>query len=464
MADTQGGGGSVAAYQGITGLLKPEHYPKLLRRYGNNFGQNSGMGSLFMMSEMIGASRNISRDDLYWWEEGWIINSGQVQAVAGAGGPGTSIAVTLTAASHGPNGQADFRVNDTVYFSSIGATTFYPYGFITAITPTANANVLTIYPYTAAMDISAGGANQVSANDTLFIATNAYAEGTTGRTSLTTPPIRKQTHWQIVKDTYSATGSSMGVENWPDMGEGAGNFQYAYDEKNTFMRHTCSIDLALLIGNRITNPAITATSGSTFDGLVPMIRQNGLNPTYGGVVNIPFFDQFNNLLDRQGSPVLYHGWVGNIFEQQLENMVTSDFKNGAVDYYSFKENITRDMAAELNLCFKSFTKSGRQFTWMKYGMFSHPQLAGTTGFRFNESAIFMPQANFTDRKTNEVQPAFTIYYKQMKDGRARKGMTVKTGMMAPTPTSALDAQQTDMLTELAPQFPIINQYAFVAPW
>lgn len=450
------GESSISGYS-LLGVLQRQDFPRLLPKFGNN----TGTGELMIMAEIMGATSNVSMEELFWFEEPYIDRYGTSITTVGATAPGASVTITLDAASHGPNGQSGFLVDDVVRVDAIGTTSTYAQARITAITATVNANVLTLEPRYTTTDFGAAGTNPIVAGTVISRVTNSMGEGSDARDALTVPPVRYQTYWHIARNTVKSTGSMMGAENRVNMGGGAGAFQYKYDIENNVKRHMSDIDQQLMFGQRPT----TTTAPSSFDGLeTRVLNGGGFNPAYGGVINTAFWDGMNLELDRRGSPNKYMLFTGSVFQQQLENWVSTDFKDGAIVWFSADGKMTPEMSIELNQNFKSFTKGGRQFVFRKYGGFTQPQLAGAPGFRYQESAIAIPNGTFVDRKTSETFNNFHIYYKKMGNGIVRKANAVETGRNAPMPTNQIDSNTWDLLTEFSGQFSQIEQYAWIKPY
>lgn len=387
-------------YVSTLDVHKPDIRKELVVRYG---GQT--MTEFF---ELTGRQEPATQTAYEHFEEDWIMwnvknNANVTQAVAGA-----SAVLTLHADDHdGPSGEFSYPVvNELIQLLN---------GVICIIeakdTTTPGAHTITIRPLRAADAIGT-----VSANDLIVIFSDAHAEATGQPNGRTPKEIHYTNNTQIFKESYEVSGSEMTnlawIETQNSQGQ-AGYLWYLKGEKDTYERFMVKKELGLLINEKADNIAALAANKTftTTEGVLPFINNNGgiVHNYTPGTFNLTNFDKIIKQLDKNMGSYENTVWQGIDLRAECDDFIIDLMKAGGVSYGAFNGN--KELA--ISLQFNSLTRLGYTFHFKTYKMFNHPNLLGTSGYKYPGYGIIIPMDKTRDARTRELNPSVRIRYKQV---------------------------------------------------
>jgi hypothetical protein len=418
---------------------KPSISNKLFRKYGDQ-GQ-----SFFHLVNTWGYVTPVDQTTYSHYEEEFIHETVSVDANVAAPGAGNDITFELGAADYDADGNMFIQVGDDVMFKN-GVT-----GNVTAINTTTKE--VTVEPHQATDNIGA-----LEAGDVVIIYSNNYAEGS-GQPDGHVSKMTKQTFSaKIIKYSASVTGTELTNGNWVDVMSDGKPIKgwFAKGQLDADYEMLLRMDGASLFDRPTTNTALTASGKRTMTGLVPWVRSGGNTDNYStGFYSIADFDYMDKVLDQQfgSSENVVMSGIG--FFQEVENLFVNGFTQGAIIY----GNSSGKTAIDLNIDFKSLTKSGRSWHFKKMGILSHPKLYGAPGFKNQGLGIIMPMDLKKDAKTGNDLPSIGIRYKEM-GSVSRKMKTWKTGG-AQENTNDVDKDFLHMRTERGTQFIANNRFYLI---
>lgn len=395
-------------------IYKPEKLNKLFRVKGDQGYE------YFMLLRSLGFELSVAQDSYEHYEERFIHDTFFVGANSGAGAPGASVTITVSANSIQTFNSTVFTIYprkwDKVLFNNEVIAS------VTDVTIT-NATTATIQVTPSALTDSIPA---VVTGQELVIESNAWAEGSaqpTGRLSGTDKYVN---YVQIIKESLNATGTEMTNQDWFDtlMGDdGTTKKILGY-----VMKGQLDMDyrMALLSSNALlfdkittnTNANLQDTSVSTnpfvksTEGLIPATRRAGqVIPYPTGLFSINTLNQIDKRMDAQfcGDDLM---WLNGIeIGHQIEDANVNYFKETDINYV--KTYFGGDEGLAMSVGFKSFTKSGRTHNFRKMGIFSHPKVGGATGYNYPGMALVLPMNKRKDKKTLEMIPSFGMRYKKL---------------------------------------------------
>jgi len=269
----------------------------LVQAYADNIINKYGDQGLsdFMFISSMGGRKPIANDTYYGWERGYLNQSITANPASPVTGSGTAaISFILTTAAVTTLGKTFVRVNDVILNLNTGNRLL-----VTAISVSAGVATLTVKDLGA----TSGSSYTVTAGDVFAIIGNAFDEGTGQPESIQNTWYKYSTRTQILKDTYSISGSmNTNQPQWiagPDgsfISEGGMAAEY---------RMAKNMAYTMLYGQVNTNTTVTQR---TTTGLDNEIRNRGLIYDYGSVVTDFTVDDLIAVKDQQ-----LRRWSGNLF-------------------------------------------------------------------------------------------------------------------------------------------------------
>jgi len=405
-------------------IHKPDVDPELALRYGSQ--------SLTGLMYYTGNVKETHALEYVHHEEDWIMP--KVKATQAASPAAGAVATyTLDATSDDtvtaqspyvtagtPETIVPIRLNDIILLkpaSGVVGVSNYIRAFVTEVTTTTfkaiPTDVLDTLPtYASATEI--------------VILSNAHGEGSGQPKSLSSRTLKFTNQLQIFKETMSITGTEENIMLWVDVEDEDGNKAPYYmlkGENDTWRRFENFKELGLLMGEKITNTAITDvqfaadTPITSTEGLIPFILGNGITSNYSGITGFTLADHETLIkeLDKQ------KGSKQNLFEcgielsGQLDRELGDRFTAGAISYGNFNF----DDAKRVSLEFDTYSIMGYTFHKKTYDAFNDLQTLGAAGYTFPKDGMILPMDNRTLIDNGERMSVPSLRVRYLKD-RAMK--------------------------------------------
>lgn len=423
---------------------KPEINKILMRKYGDQ-----GLG-FFNTLSALGYDTPVSQTEYSHYEEDWIHTEIGVHTGVVNPGAGNPITFRLRAQDLDASDRRYVEVGDDVMLLKNQVT-----GTVSLVTVVGAGNVtVTVQPHQSTDNFGA-----LLQGDIWAIYSNNYAEGT-GQPNGKVSKVNKYTfNTKIVKETHEYTGSEATNVTWLEtMSDGkvirniVGKGQLDAD-----YRMSLRIDGALLFDKPTTTTALTNAGNRTTYGLVPWVRSGGNVDTYAtGFYSIADFDYQTNILDQSFAPTEMIAFLGLPFQQEWENLFVNSFTEGAIVYANFQEP---KKAVDLNIGFKSFTKTERTWHIKRMGIFNHPKIYGATGSKIPNMGVLVPMDTRKDAQTGGTIPSIGRRYKALGDYN-RKMKVWPTGG-AKANTNQIDKDELNMRSEFGSEYTASNRFFLI---
>ena len=396
----------VSALTATSGALhKRDVSEELVKRYGDQ-----GITGLL---ELMGAKAPTTQTTFEHYEEAFLHNDVIFRFDSGVSAAGTATEDITVQSSSLHDSKSSLRVGDILLLSD--NTQIY-------VQATSSQTAFTVFPLTSSGYNSAiGSSTDVNA----VIIGNAFPEGSAQPEGLT-PRIHEYSNKvQILKESFEVTGSEatnvvyVKVDN-EEMG--SGYLWYLKGEADTFKRFQDYAEIQMILGNTISNTALTGTS-STFDGtsysnstlrqsegLLSFIENKGQSMDLGSAsITMSDFDAIVKSLDKFRGAKENALYSGINLSLDIDDLLAAQgaYAAGGANYGTFQND--KDMA--LNLGFNSFMRGGYTFHKKTYDLFNHPKLLGATGQKYNGYGMVIPMDTQKDARSGEMIPSLRIRYK-----------------------------------------------------
>lgn len=430
------------AYISTFDFHKPEKRNILFRKYGDQ-----GLG-FFNVIDTLGYQEEVKQTTYSHFEEDWIHQTVSVRNNVADPTVGLPITFTLGTADLDSANRSYIAIGDDVMFAN------QVVGHVTAKTSGANTTV-TVEPTSASDNIGA-----LTAGDTVIIYSNNFAEGTDQPDGKVARAIEYTFSTKIVKETNTATGTEMTNGTWFTVTSDGKDIPafYLKGQLDTDYRMMLRMDGAMLFDRDTTNTTLTAAGNRTTTGLVPWVRSGGNVDDYNaGFYAMTDFDAMNNTLDQNFAPSEELSMLGIQLQTEWENLFVNTFTEGAIVYANFADGGKK--AVDLNIGFKTFSKTERMWHLKRMGVFNNPQLYGAAGFKLPGEGIVCPMDSKKDSKTGNLIPSFGMRYKRLGDYN-RKMKVWKVGG-AKESQNGIDKDYLYMRSEFGSEFIASNRFFLI---
>lgn len=342
-----------------------------------------------------------------------------IEGAFAGGAVGATVTLTVAGTSHSDSGETSRPMEREIILFPNNVTGI----ILSKDTTTPGAHTVEVAPLLADASIPA-----LAAGSFLVLSNNAYGEGTFAPTPvLEETPIRVEGCTQILKRSYSITGSELNSVSWIHIekgGEladiyGSGFKWFLRSDWLTYLNFMKDSEMALLTNNQATNPTVLGLDSEfgqfhTTEGLLPHIRRYGINPAAytAGSYNIFNLQNLGNLLDEEGGAMEYLVLSGNHWRNEFDNFITDTFKEGAITYNAFSGLGDSGKDRAVRYGFDSVHVSN--YTWhiRKYPMFHHPNLLGAANYNYHGDFFAMPMDVKQDALRADKQiPSIAIRYR-----------------------------------------------------
>lgn len=427
---------SVAIQPGFTdqilsGFDATYYNTTLVQAYANDIINKYGDQGFsdFMMISALGGRRGISNDTYYGWERGFLNQSITANENVTAAGAGQSVEFNLIAGNVvTATGKTFVRVGDII----VNLTTKDRLR-VSSVVVTSGVAAVTAFPLSGAATVT------VTINDVFMIIGNAFDEGTGQPESIQNTWYKYSTRTQIVKDTYSLSGSQL--TNQPQWFQGPNGSFISEGGYAAEYRMALKMAYTMIYGQANTNTNITAR---TTTGLDNEISARGLVVDYGtttadfGVQAL--IDVKNSQLRRWSSNLMLCWLPTAMLDSLTESLLTSSYLNNAninnattklaaMGYVGGDMNAIQQLSTTLG--WDEVNVSGMSFILKNLRMLNDPQGAGAAGYDtgFTQKTGYVIPMNKTENKeTGDLSSRIELVYKSLngvnrlfnvtQDGRA----------------------------------------------
>jgi hypothetical protein len=419
------------------------------------------------------------------WEEDWIINNFVVGTiVTPSTGPGTNVTFSLDTTSMYTNTMPGNVTGTFSYLAENDIIQLIDGSQVQVIKGGVNMAVnpfqITVRPSLAANDI----ATKLVAGGRYWIPTNAYGEGTFGAKPKTPRVFRWSNNTQIVKSAFSETGTSA-TNKLPFVNiEGQEGSLMILGADATDRLQFQRVGGALFFGKQSDN--LTSLSDSTGFN-VPNKTTQGFDDyvsTYGNILpysagsfDLDDFDAITEIFNREriGTKNIIMQVAFNL-DAQINNTLKDYMDNTCFEYaansWPYKPNIG-PMVEQMDspkdfflwLDFAGIRKNSYNIIKKHQFELDDVQEAGTTGYPWPNTGYAGPIISYKNPDGDDGwSPSIGYKYKAL-NGYNREMSIAWTGgaPIKHTPTNSLDAYQMDVLSEIAGDWGLGNQWVKISP-
>jgi hypothetical protein len=384
----------------------------LVQAYANNIINKYGdQGySDFMMISALGGRKGIANDTYYGWERGFFDSAVTADDDVTAGGAGQSVTFPLVVGDVTSSGHTYLREQDVIVNSTTSDRLL-----VRDITITGGVATVIAFPLDGSATV------EVTAGDIFFIIGNAFNEGTGQPESIQTLWYKYNTRTQILKDTYSLSGSQL--TNQPQWTDGPLGSFIAEGGYIAEWRMAKKMALTMIYGQKNTNSSHLTERTTT--GLDKEITARGLTVEYGAAVTDFGVDDLITLKDQQlrrWASDLMLAWLPTPMMNSLNASLRSSGYLGNSNINNATERLLAmgyvggDMEAiqSLRTTFNwdEVNVQGMSFVLKNLRIMNDPNGAGADINGFTQSTGYVIPLNKTENKeTGDLSSRIELVYK-----------------------------------------------------
>ena len=388
-------------------FLKPEKWGSLMRSHGNQGAD------YFSTITALGFKVATKNETYSHFEDDWITETVAIADPVVYGVAGATATFTIGAASIPAAGAGDpyIRVKDTLITQAGNMV------YVTDIT----GIVVTVAPSDTGVTL---GATDFVAGDELFITSNANGEGTNQPDSRFSGTREYSNNTQIIKETMTATGTSMTDGMWFDKisypgGSDGQNIEayYIKGQEDAEFRMAIGMEGACLFGQKNNNATVmldpeTGKAVNSTEGTYSYIENQGNEVNYTpGSFTVSKFNEIGRIANKEYAPEHYCAFLGYDFNNELDDTFVDYNKDTDISF-------TKDVMGgkEIEIGFSVLKKGGRNYGFKKLQSFSNPKGAGAPGYDYSSQAMFIPLGMKKDLNPNGTAgklPTVGIRYKEL---------------------------------------------------
>lgn len=446
-------------------VLKPNYTKELFAIRGLQGGD------LFLTLKALGYEKPVDQENYYHWEEDFILNNFQNRNQVTGQGAGDDVLITLDQNSVDANNKFYPTVGDQILFGT-------PANRVTAYIVSINvsspaAPVLTVRPKNSADTIPT-----IAADETLFIYTNTWGEGTSQPNGKISGVIQYENKLKILKTSVETTGTALTDSLWFDipwttMKKGAPEGSY-FRKVLIDLDHRTSqaIGGALQFDNFTTNTAaVDPVEGTLLQdtfGFYPAIEAYGyVDPITPGALTIGDFDTYGKIFVRENvtNPEIM-AWMGYDLYVEIENMLPDFLDNTNVDY-TMKRVAENHFGANMDMAvamgFSAFKKSGKNYLFKINYDFSNQKTYGSTGYDYGYMAALIPMGKSKDARTGDMVGSIGYRYKKLGSYNREFEMWDQGTANVANPTGTVDKRYTYCRAHFGAQQIGVNRFIALEP-
>lgn len=370
----------------INEVNAPDNRESLVKTYGNQ-----GITGFLQMVGAVKASG--TADEITYWEEARL-HARQAYTLASAVTGAKSVTLTF-----GAGNAPVVRVNDVVLLNGDER------GVVTAVTGTTSFTVANLAD---AAFTDGAGSSLAAASHTIAIVGNLYGQGTDQPSEYLESNVVKRTNpYMILKEKFQVTGSQATNIGWINLGNGDYRW-YVKSEADTRQRFIDKREMMMLLGERISNSAVTGF-GDGSEGYFSAIEDRGI-VNNGTISVMDDLDALIVLLDKQGAPAEYAVYVDRAQDLAFDDLIASGIGSGLTtgipgQFGTFNNN--RDMAVTLG--FASLMRGSYTFHKHSWKLLNEPTLLGNGVAGYG--GVMIPVTKVVDARSGEKAPSLEMNYK-----------------------------------------------------
>jgi hypothetical protein len=399
----------------------------IINKYGDQ-GQSD-----FLMLTSLGGRRGISNDTYFGWERGFYDRFITSNATVTAGSAGGAVTFALVAGDVTASGKTFVRQNDIIMNNSTMDRLFV-----------VSVNVLSGVATVVARPLDGTSTVTVTANDTFAIIGNAFAEGTGQPESIQTTWFKYFTRTQILKDTYSLSGSQ--DTNQPQWVQGPQGSFFAEGAFIAEYRMIKKMANTMLYGTLNTNSAVPVR---TTTGLDAEIESRGYIQEYGATVADFGREDLRNIateMQKRWGGNLYLSWLPMPMLRAINDDLYDDTSNGnlinAVNRLLADNFVGGDMKAveslQTTFGWNAINLDGTMFVLKNLRVLNDPQgvAASDTG-QPQGIGYVVPMNKTENRETGDLASHIELVYKS-RGGVNRLFDVTTDGKVSPSKVGQFD--------------------------
>lgn len=373
----------------------------IINKYGDQ-GQSD-----FLMLTSLGGRRGIANDTYFGWERGFYDRFITANETVTAGGAGQSVTFDLVAGDVTSLGKTFVRVNDILLNNNTMDRLY-----VSSVTVAGGVATVVASPLDGTATVT------VTTGDTFAIVGNAFAEGTGQPESIQTTWYKYQTRTQIVKDTYSLSGSQdTNQPQWTQGPQGSFFAEGAFIAEHRMIKKMAT---TMIYGSLNTNAAVPVR---TTTGLDKEIEARGFVHDYGATVA-----DFTRADLRVVATEMQKRWGGNLYLAWLpmpmlsaiNDSLFSDLSNGnlvnSVNRLLADNFVGGDMKAveslQTTFGWNAINLDGTMFVLKNLRVLNDPQgvAASATGDP-QTTGYVVPMSKTENRETGDLASHIELVYK-----------------------------------------------------
>lgn len=427
-------------YVSLMDIQKPSIRNTLIRRFNDQ-----GLGFLDVI-QSLGYETPVDQTTFSHYEEDWIIETFTVNTNVNNPGAGNYVDIELSATNVDSSNKYYPRKFDDVLFPNQVT------GKVYNINTGGPLPVLRVFPHQSTDNIGA-----LAAGTEISIYSNGFPEGSdtpAGRFS----KVSKITYGcKIMMEAFEVTNSEMTNRKWITVmsdGKDIGGYHLKgqFDAECRLRMYT---DGAFLFDRPITQATLVADQHRNINGLVPEIRNKGLNGQYtGGFFSIPLFYQMQKKQKKYFAGSEFLCFLGIDLENEWNQLFTDMVAQNPIVLTKQGTSTVKDLEIDF-----SSIKIGTQTYHIKsMDIFSHPKLYNLPGYDLTGMGIIVPNKMEKDAKTRNNIPCIGMRYKEM-DGYSRKLRIWNTGGGNNYANNQPhDKNKMQMVTEVGAEWMALNKF------
>tara|TARA_R110000796_G_scaffold119039_10_gene233207 strand:- start:1327 stop:2718 length:1392 start_codon:yes stop_codon:yes gene_type:complete len=416
----------------IDEINAPDNRDTLVKTYGNQ-----GITGFLQLTGAV--KSNGTADQVQYWEETRLHPDQQVTPTA-ANAAVKSITLALVA-----NTEKPLRLNDIILIGGVDRF------IVTNITVGGATGQETTYAGTAVVTAQSLLTTGLTAALTTAVVKvpiigNLFAQGTGQNDGYLESNVSKRTNpYMIIKETYKVTGSQATNVGWINLGGGDYRW-YIKSENDTRQRFIDKREMMMLLGEEITNTAVTAY-GDGSEGYFSAIEDRGIVTTAASseqaIHDIADLDSLIVALDKQGAAAEYAVYCDRAQDLKFDDIIATgvgaNLTSGVMSHFGAFNN-DKDMA--VNLGFASFMRGSYGFHKHSWKLLNEPTLLSGSKYQ----GVMIPLTKVADPKTGTKANALEMNYKST-NGYSREMEHWMTGSILGVSNTNDDSLQFNYRTE-----------------
>ncbi len=412
----------------IDEINAPDNRDALVKTYGDQ-----GITGFLQLTGAV--KSNGTADQVQYWEE-TRLHPAQKATPTAANAAAKTITLNMAA-----NTEKPLRVNDIILVGGVDRF------IVTAVASGAETTYAATAVATAQSLLTGGLSANLAASAADFpIVGNLFAQGSGQNAGYLESNVSKRTNpYMIIKETYKVTGSQATNVGWINLGNGDYRW-YIKSENDTRQRFIDKREMMMLLGQEITNTAVTAY-GDGSEGYFSAIEDRGIVTTAASneqaIHDIADLDALIVALDKQGAAAEYAVYCDRAQDLKFDDIIATgvgaNLTSGVMSHFGAFNN-DKDMAVTLG--FASFMRGSYGFHKHSWKLLNEPTLLAGSKYQ----GAMIPLTTVADPKTGTKAAALEMNYKS-SNGYSREMEHWMTGSILGVSNTNDDSLQFNYRTE-----------------